>query len=101
MEDYAGLRLQVIEFDDNNYPDPDNIPQTNNTTTNSETALNWNGEEFIVFPLLASNLPYTLASFKNYSHKDFMKMSNIDFLILFLLDYLKQVVIPQTNKKLK
>ena len=106
MEDSAELRRQGIEVDDNNDPAPGKIPQTNNRTTSTdrtaEKALNWNGAEGIAFPLLASNLPDTPVYFKNYSNKDVMKMSNINlFLILSPLDYLKQVVIPQTNKQLK
>ena len=68
-EDYSELRRQVIEVDDNNYPAPENIPQTNNTTTTaartSETALNWTGAEGIVFPRLAENLPDNPACFNN------------------------------------
>ena len=47
------------------------------------------------------NLPDNPASLKKYYQKDVMNISNIDFKILFPLDYLKQVIIPQKNKKLK
>ena len=40
MGDYTELRRQRIEVDDDNYPDPDNPPQTNNKTTTDDTALN-------------------------------------------------------------
>ena len=50
MEDYSQLRRQGIEVDDDNDPIPENTPQTNNTTTTAETALNWTVEEGIVFP---------------------------------------------------
>ena len=43
MEDYAELRQQGIEVDDNKDTAPENIPQTNNTTTAAETELNWTG----------------------------------------------------------
>ena len=63
MEDYAELRRKVIEVDDDNNPAPDNIPQTNNTTTTAartaETALNFTGAKGILFPRLARNLPET------------------------------------------
>ena len=54
MEDYAELRRQGIYVDDDNYPAPEKIPQTNNTATTydrtAETALNWTGAEGIVCP---------------------------------------------------
>ena len=43
MEDYSELRQQLIEVDDDNDPAPENIPQTNNTTTPAETEYNWTG----------------------------------------------------------
>ena len=48
MEDYAELRRQGIEVDDDNYPAPNNIPPKNNTTTTAETALNCTGSEGII-----------------------------------------------------
>ena len=99
MEDYAELRQQGIEVDYDNDPEPENTPQTNNTTTTaartSETALNWVGAEGIVCPRLARNLTDTPACFNNYSNEDIMKMFKLDLcLICFPVGYLKQVVIP-------
>ena len=102
MEDYSELRRQVIEVDDYNYTAPENILQIINTTTTSDTELNWTGAEGVLYPRLASNLPDTPVSFKNYSQEDDMKISKLYlFLILFPLGYLKHVVIPKTNKHLK
>ena len=78
MEDYSEFRLQVIEVDDDNYPSPENISQINNTTTTAEIKYNWTGAEVIIFPLLARKLHDTPSSFKKYSQKDIMKMSNLD-----------------------
>ena len=57
MEYYAELKKQGIMVDDDNDPAPKNIPQTENTTTTAETALNWTGAEGVVCPRLARNLP--------------------------------------------
>ena len=78
MEDYAVLRRQGIEVDENNDPALDKTPQTNNSTTTSETALNWTEAEGIACTQSARNLPDTQACFKNYRHKDVMKISKID-----------------------
>ena len=43
MEDYAGLRQQIIETDDDNDPAHENTPKTNNKTTTGETELNCTG----------------------------------------------------------
>ena len=40
MDDYAELRRQGIEVDDDNDTSPENTPQTNNTTTTAEKELN-------------------------------------------------------------
>ena len=56
IEDYAELRRQIIEVDEDNDPSPQNTPQTNNTTTTTEIALHWTGVEGIVYLLFASNL---------------------------------------------
>ena len=61
MQYYSELRRQGIEVDDNNDPAPKNTPKMNNKTTNSETALNWNGAEGILCPILSGNLPDTPA----------------------------------------
>ena len=88
MEDYAELRRQVIDVDDDNDSAPQKIPQTNNTTTTatrtSETEFNWTGAEGIVCPRLARNLTNTPACFNNYSNEDIMKMSKIN---LFLTNF--------------
>ena len=99
MEDYAELRRQVIEVDDYNYTAPENILQIINTTTTSDTELNWTGAEGVLYPRLASNLPDTPVSFKNYSQEDDMKISKLDlFLIFFLLVILNILLFQrQTN----
>ena len=65
MEYYAEFRRRGIDFDDNNYPAPENTLQMNNTTTTDDTAFNWTGAEVILFPRLARNLPDTPAYVKN------------------------------------
>ena len=58
--------------------------------------------EGIIFPRQSNNLHHSHASFKNYPLEEIMKTMKLDiFLILFTVDYLKEVLIPETNKILK
>ena len=74
MEDYAELIRKGIEVDDDNYPDPNKITQTNNTTATADTELDWTGVESIVCQRLSRKLPSIPASVNNYSNEDVMKI---------------------------
>ena len=52
MEDYADLRRKGIQVDGDNDPAPENISQTNNTTTIADKEFIWTGTEGIVCPRL-------------------------------------------------
>lgn len=99
LDDMAELARQGIEVDNDNEPAPENVPDAAPTTAEPE-ALEWK-EDGIVCPRRAANLQNSAAKLKNYSQEDVIKMSKLDlFLVLFPLEYLKTVVIPETNKQL-
>ncbi len=63
--------------------------------------LNWKGEEGIICPRKVAHLPNSFAGFTHYSREAVQRMSKLDlFMILFPVKYLKEVLIPETNKKL-
>ena len=50
----------------------------------------------------SNSLYNTYAAFKNYSREEVTKMTNLEpFLILFPVEYLKEILTPETNKLLK
>jgi hypothetical protein len=101
-DDMAALRRQGIDVDDDNDPAPENVPTPGvaAVVAAAEEEGIWKSEG-IICPRLAGNQPKSSAAFKNYSKEEVSKMSKLElFLILFPLDYLLEVLIPETNKQL-
>jgi hypothetical protein len=97
----AELRRQGIAIDDDNDPAPENIPVGGEEPQHVVDNLNWKGEEGIICPRKAANLPNSFAGFTHYSRDAVQRMSKLDlFMILFPVKYLKEVLIPETNKGL-
>ena len=58
--------------------------------------------EGIIFPRQSNNLHNTNADFNCYTREKVMKMTKLElFLILFPVDYLKEILFPESNKLLK
>ena len=58
--------------------------------------------EVIICMRRSNHLHNTNAAIKNYSREEVMKMTKLEFfLILFSIEYLKEILIPETNKLLK
>ena len=66
-EDMAELRRQGIAIDDDNDPAPENIPDRGAEPEQVVDNLNWKGEEGIICPRKAANLPNSFAGFTHYS----------------------------------
>ena len=88
---------QGIYIDYDNDPAPQNVPRHGETTSG---ICNWR-REGIVFPRKSEKLQNYFAYFRHYSHDAVLRISLIHlFFILFLDDYLEQVLISDTNKGL-
>ena len=83
---------QVIAVDDENDPDPENIPDKV-----PQLLKYYNCKlEGMIFPRRLKHLYHTSAAFRNYSPEDVMKMKKLElFLILFTVEYLKEVLVPK------
>ena len=89
----ADIQRQGISLDDDNEPDPDNIPYD---VPHLEYGYNWKLEE-IIFPRQSNNLYNTYAYLKNYYREEVMQMAKLEiFLISFLVDNLKEALILET-----
>ena len=102
LKDRAYLRPQGITVGDVNDPAPENIPVPGNTPlTQLEEENSWKYEG-IIFPRRPNNLHNSNADFKSYTREEVMKMTKLElFLVLFPVDYLKEILVPKTNKLLK
>ena len=101
-EDMADIRRQGIAVDDDNEPDTKNISvlvKTPSTQLEEGKSLRSEG---IIFPRQSNNLHNTNAAVKNYTREEVMNMTKLElFLILFPVDYLKEILTPKMNKILK
>ena len=96
-EDKVELCRQGISIDDDNDLAPENVPRQGENTTRTG---NWRRED-IIFPRKAGNLHNYFASFRHYSHDAILCMSLLQlFLVMFLEDYLEELLVPNTNKGL-
>ena len=95
-EDMADLRRQGIAVNNDNDHAPENIPVPRNIPlTQLEEENSWR-YEVIICPRQSNNLHNNYAAFKNYTREEVMKMTNLElFLILFPVDYLKEIPIPK------
>ena len=101
-EDMADLRHQGIAVNDDNDPAPKNIPDTKNIPLPQLEEENLWRSEGIICPSQSKQLHNKYAAFKNYSREELMKMTELElFLILFPVEYLKEILIPETNNLLK
>ena len=78
------IRRQGIAIDDDNYPEPENIPRQGETTNGT---INWR-REVIIYPQKSGNLQNYFASFRYYSHDAILRMS---LLQLFLIIYQRTI----------
>ena len=101
-EDMADLWLQVIAVNDDNDPAPKNIPDPENTPLPQlEDENSWMLER-IICPRQSNNLHNKYAAFGHYSREEVMKMTELElFLILFPVEYLKEILLPEKNNLLK
>ena len=96
--DMADLRRQGIATDDDNDPAPENIPGPAPAPPNDQ--LTWKSDG-IICPRRANNLQNSGACFKHFTRDEVMKMTKLElFLVLFPVEYLSTVLIPETNKEL-
>ena len=96
------LRSQEIYAKSFNKPAPENIPVPKNTPLPQLEEENSWRLEGIIFQRQSNNLHNTNPAFKNYSCEEVMKMTKLGmFLILLPFEYLKEILIPETNKLLK
>ena len=95
-DDMDDLQRQVIAVDDDNYPSPENIP-----LPQLEESYSWISEGIICLRR-SKTLHNTSADFKHYSREEVMKMTKLEIsLLLSPVDYLKEILVPGTNKLLK
>ena len=98
----SDLWRQENSVDDDNNPSPGNHPVPENIILTELEEDNIWRYEGIIFPRLSNNSHNTNAAFNNYSRKEVMKMMKLEFfLILFPVYYLKEILIPKTNKLLE
>ena len=101
-EEMADLRRQYIAVDDNNYSSPENIPVTGKIPSSQLEEDNSWIFEGIIFPRQSNNLHNTNAAFKNYTREEVKNNKKLEFFsILFPVEYLKYILIPETNTILK
>ena len=101
-EDMADLRLQGIAFDNNNNHAAENIPAPVKNTLPQLEEYNICRLEGIICLRRSINLHNTNADFKNYSCEEEIKMTKLElFIILFPVEYLKEIFIPEMNNLLK
>ena len=101
-EDVDDLQRQGIAVNDDSDPAPENIPVSEKIPDH-----NWNmrtvrdhNESFSQGD--QKYIHNTNVSFKNYSREEVMEMMKLGlFLILSPVEYLKEILIPKTNKLLK
>ena len=92
------LRYQGISVDYENDPYPYNIKNEVPQPVNSFNSKS----EGIIFRNKSNNLHHTYAAFKNYYREEVMKMKKMELtLILFPIDYLRELIIPEKYKFLK
>ena len=97
LEDIVEIFHQGIEVDDDNNPALENLPEVRFTTAANITELNWKGGGNIC-TRKAANMHNSPAVFTNYAWEGILCMSKLDlFLILFPVNYLKIILIPETK----
>ena len=97
LEDMAELCRQGISIDDDNDSAPENVSRQSDT--NAET-VNWR-REGIICPLKSGNPQNPFASFRHYSHDAILRISLLQlFLIVLPEDYIEELLIPNTNKRM-
>ena len=77
-EDIVDIYRQGISVDDDNNPEPDNVPRQVETTAGTG---NWR-REGIICPLESGNLQNYFAYFRHYSHDAVLRMSLLQFFLL-------------------
>ena len=88
---------QGIAIDDDNNPAPENVPRQGETITGTG---NWR-REGIICPRKSGNHNNYFASFRHYYHDAILCISLLTvFFIMFLEEYLEEVLIIETNKGL-
>ena len=91
------LQEQGFDVNDNNLPNPYDVPDPAPIAINSPPVLNWK-TGCIVCPQRASNLQNSFASFRNYSKADVMNISRLDmFLIIISMKFIENTLIKNTN----
>ena len=101
-EDMAYIQRQGIAVNNNNNSSAQNIHvPRNNPLTQLEEGKFWIYEG-IICPRRSKHLHNINSDFNNYTCEKVMKMTKLKlFLILFPVDYLKEILIPKTNTILK
>ena len=101
-ENMTDLWCQGIAVDGDNELAPENIPVPGKISLSQlEEHNSWISER-IIFLRRSKNLHNTNAAFKNYTHEEVTKMKKLEFfLMLFLVDYLKEILITKMNNLLK
>lgn len=98
-DDLAALQRQGIQVDDDNAPAPENIPVP--TEEPMEEAGGWGFDGLDQWRARGCALR-SKPRFKNVSTSRLQHMTSLDiFLLLFPVDYIKDTVIPETNKHLR
>ena len=94
-DDMNELREQGFDVDNDNLPNPENVPEPTNVAINTPPVLNWK-TDCIFSPQRAAILQNSFALFHNYSKDDIMKMSRLDmFLIIILMKFIDNTVIKK------
>ena len=93
----AYLQGQGIVTDDDNDLAPEKIPGPAPAPLNDQ--LTWKSDG-IICPRRANHLQNLAACFMNYTREEVMKMTKLElFLVLFPVEYLSTVLIPETKKE--
>ena len=88
--------------DDKNDPAPENIPVLENIPLPQLEEENSWILEGTICTRRSNSLYDTYDALKKYSCEELMKMKRLEiFLLLFPVDYLKEILIPERNKLLK
>ena len=94
------IQVQGFDVDDDNLPNPGNLPEPTPVDFNAPPILNWN-THCIICPQRAANLQNSFASFFNYLRADVMKMSRLDmFLIMTPMQFSEDTLINNKNEQL-
>ena len=98
--DIADLRRQGITVDeDDTSPKTIPVPETI-TLPQMEEDTSWISDG-IICPMQSKSLRNKNAAFKNYSHEEVLKMTNLElFFVITTVDYQKEILfLPQKNLK--